>query len=319
MSLEDSDTDGYPEPMVHVRPFDPRDTDAVVARVRTQLLDAHAREPFINDAFDDIGFADALRAQHAPMWVALRDGKVVGHLYGALLHDARGTSAWIGPDGVSFDGPDVLAALYAEAGNNWFQRGAHEHWVWIPNRDDAFLPWSELGFAKEHRRGVARLRDVASVAMPASYRVREGGVGDLDVARELDAILDEAQREGPNFLFAEAAPGEGITDTLDDPEVRLHVLERDDEVLGQCVTYPLDVRRGSFEGVVHLSGVVVRDEFRRRGLGGAFVAKVLSTLRDEGASYVEVHWRVANHDAQRFWQERGFHATFTRLRRVLDV
>ncbi len=305
--------------MVHVRPFDARDTDAVVARVRAQLLDAHVREPFINDAFDEVDFARALRAQHAPLWVALRGGRIVGHLYGAILDDARGTSAWVGPDGASFDDLDVLAALYAQAGSHWFQRGAHEHWVWIANRDDAFFPWSELGFAKEHRRGVVRLRDVEPVALSTGYRVRTGGVGDLDVARELDAVLDEAQREGPNFFFAEAAPGEGITDTLEDPEVRLHVLERDDHVLAQCVTYPLDLRRGSFDGVVHLSGVVVRDEFRRRGLGAALVTQVLATLRDEGARYVEVHWRVANRDAQRFWLERGFHPTFTRLRRVLDV
>lgn len=309
----------YLEPMVHVRPFDDGDTEAVVARVRAQLQDARVREPFINDAFDEEEFATALRAQRAQLWVALREGDVVGHLYGALLNDERGTSAWVGPDGVSFDDLEVLAALYARAGAAWFERGAHEHWVWIANRDDAFLPWSELGFAKEHRRGVARLSEDDVAALPEGYLVREGGVGDYDVARELDALLDEAQRDGPNFFFSEAAPGEGITDTLDDPDVRLHLLDYRGEVVAQCLTYPLDVRRGSFEDVVHVSGVVVRDEWRRQGLGTAFVTHVLSTLAHEGTRYVEVHWRVANYEAQRFWQRRGFHPTFTRLRRVLDV
>ena len=305
--------------MVHVRSMHEGDVTSVVARVKSQLARASRDEPFINDAFDEVDFDAVLRAQRARAWVALRGDQVVGHLYGAVLDDARGRSAWIGPDGVSFDDLEVLGALYAVAGRSWFDAGAHEHWVWVPDQVDAFLAWSELGFAKEHRRGVRALFRHAPVALPSGVTLRRGSAEDLDVASELDAALDEAQREGPNFFFAEAAPGEGVSETLSDPDVSLRVLCFGAEVVGQCLTYRLDARRGSFDDVVHLSGVVIRDEWRGRGWGHAMVEHVLEELRVEGARYVEVHWRVANHGAERFWRSLHFRPTFTRLRRVLDV
>jgi len=305
--------------MPHVRSMQEVDVAAVVARVKTQLARASRDEPFINDAFDEVDFDAALRAQRAHAWVALRGEQVVGHLYGAVLDDARGRSAWIGPDGVSFDDLEVLAALYAQAGRSWFDAGAHEHWVWVPDQVDTFLAWSELGFAKEHRRGVRALFHHTPLALPEGVTLRRGGAEDLDVANELDAALDEAQREGPNFFFADALPGEGLTETLSDPEVSLRLLTLGSEVVGQCLTYPLASRRGSFDDVVHLSGVVIREEWRERGWGHAMVDHVLEELRLEGARYVEVHWRVANHGADRFWRSLHFRPTFTRLRRVLDA
>ena len=305
--------------MLHVRSMQEIDVTAVVARVNERLARASRDEPFISDAFDEADFDAVLRAQRARAWVALRGERVVGHLYGAVLEDARGRSAWIGPDGVSFDDLEVLAALYAVAGRSWFDVGAHEHWVWVPDQVDAFLAWSELGFAKEHRRGVRALFHHAPLALPEGVTLRRGDAADLDAARELDAILDEAQREGPNFFFADAVPGEGIIETLSDPEVSLRLLTLDSQIVGQCLTYPLERRRGSFDDVVHLSGVVIRDEWRGRGWGHAMVDHVLEELRQEGARYVEVHWRVANHAADRFWRSLHFRPTFTRLRRVLDV
>lgn len=305
--------------MLHVRVMQEGDVTSVVTRVKGSLARASHDEPFISDAFDEAEFDAALRAQRAEVWVAVRGERVVGHLYGALLDDARGRSAWVGPDGVSFDDLETLAALYGVAGRTWFDAGAHEHWVWVPDQLDAFVPWSELGFAKEHRRGVRALTSHPPRALPEGLTLRRGTDDDLDAAVELDAALDESQRDGPNFFFADAVPGEGITDTLADPEVTLHVLERGTDVIGQCLTYPLERRRGSFEDVVHLSGVVVRDEWRRRGWGHAMIEAVLDELHRDGVRHVEVHWRVANRGAEKFWRTLDFRPTYTRLRRVLDA
>lgn len=309
----------YPEPVVHVRRLEINDVAAVVALVNQQLAHASALEPAINHVVDDELFDVALRAQRANIWVAIRHGVLVGHLYGALLTDARGPSAWVGPDGVSFDEFDTLAALYARAGQEWIDAGAREHWVWTPDRVDAFLPWSELGFAKEHRRGVRALVNVTPPPLPAGVILRHGRDDEWGVAQELDADLDAAQRDGPNFFLPAALPGETITATLDDPEVDWHVLARGNEVLAQCVSYPLDPRRGSFDDVVHLSGVVVRGNERRRGLGRLLVEQVLAEHAARGARYAEVHWRVTNRDADRFWRRVGFTPTFARLRRVIEV
>ncbi|MDE3044614.1 MAG: GNAT family N-acetyltransferase [Acidobacteriota bacterium] len=305
--------------MVHVRRLEVNDVGAVVALVNQQLAHASALEPAINHVVDNALFDEALRAQRAHVWVAIRHGVLVGHLYGAVLANARGPSAWVGPDGVSFDAPDALDALYARAGQAWIDGGALEHWVWTPDRVDAFLPWSELGFAKEHRRGVRALTDLAPAPLPPGLELRPGHDHEWAVAEVLDAHLDAAQREGPNFFLSPALPSESITATLDDPDVDWHVLARGGEVLAQCVSYPLDPRRGSFDDVVHLSGVVVRDDVRRRGLGRILVEQVLAAHAARGARYAEVHWRVTNRDAERFWRRAGFVPTFTRLRRVIDA
>jgi len=58
------------------------------------------------------------------------------------------------PDGVSFDSPDILDALYADAGLSWIENEAIEHYAWIFDDPSDTSPWYELGFARMHARGV---------------------------------------------------------------------------------------------------------------------------------------------------------------------
>lgn len=289
------------------------DATSIVARVRELLKEAHRHEPLISAAFNDDAYARALLTHRGEIWVAVRDHRVVGHLYGALLDDVRGRGSWSGPDGSSFDDEEVLSELYRVAGASWIAEGAYQHWVWTVDRDDCFLPWSELGFAKEHRRGVATLDALAPAPLAEGLRLRRAMLRDLDVTRELDHELDRSQLAGPSFLPTSTPNLTDYVELLEDPDVEVSLLERGDDVVGQCVIYPLEPRRGSFDDVVHVSGVVVRAPYRGRGWGRQLVVNALARQRD--ARYAEVHWRVTHHSADHFWRRIGFRPTFVRLHR----
>lgn len=301
--------------MIEVRAMRESDVSSIVARVREQLREAHRYEPLISADVDDDEFSRALLAQRSEIWVARRDHRVVGHLYGAVLDDRRGRGAWSGPDGSSYDDLDVLGELYRVAATAWLEHGARSHWVWTPDRDEAFLPWSELGFAKEHRRGVAALAGLNPVKLTGGLRLRRATARDLDVVAALDRELDRAQFVGPSFLAPPPPDPGDYLDLVDDPEVDVYLLELGRDVAAQCVIYPLEHRRGSYGDAVHLSGVVVREEYRGRGWGRQLVDNALDLARERGARYAEVHWRVTHRPADHFWRRAGFRPTFVRLRR----
>jgi len=124
-----------------VRRLEPRDLDEVVSRgATTTSNDAH-RNHLLSPTFSAEQFADALRHASDQVWIAEERGAVVGHIYGALLESPEyGHGAWIGPDGASFDNGEVLAELYAEAGLNWIDHGALEHYAWVFDEADDTAP-----------------------------------------------------------------------------------------------------------------------------------------------------------------------------------
>ena len=85
--------------------------------------------------------------------------------------------------------------------------------------------------------------------------------------------------------------------------------------VGQCITFPLPARRGSFADTLHLSAVAVREAHRGRGVATALVDEALEKARRHGFRYVETNWRVTNRAAARYWTRSGFHPTYVRLRR----
>ena len=109
-------TRNYGEDVI-VRRLESRDIDQVVARVNEQLAADSRRNALLSAGFSHEHFAAALRDAASQTWVADESGVVVGHLFGALLDSPEyGRGAWVGPDGVSFESPAVLDALYAQAG-----------------------------------------------------------------------------------------------------------------------------------------------------------------------------------------------------------
>lgn len=303
-----------------VRRLESRDVEAVTRRVRARLHHDATRHLLLNDDFDDALFADALRAAEALTWIAEEEGVVVGHLYGAILESADyGGGAWLGPDGVSFDNDDVLAALYAEAGAAWIADGASEHYAWVFDAPEDTNAWHDLGFSRMHRRGVLPLADRSSHPLPSGYELRRGGPADLALALELEGVIDEAQRRGPSFSMVngDASRRSELLETLEDEEVHYYIVEYEDAPVAQCVTFPLDARRGSFDATLHVSSLVVRPEHEHRGVARALVEHALSNAANANFRYAEANWRVTNRRADRFWVRFGFLPTYVRLHRTI--
>jgi ribosomal protein S18 acetylase RimI-like enzyme len=305
---------------VHVRPLTLRDIDAVAIRVQQKLQDDAHRNNHVNPFFSTAAFADALGASLHATWIAENNGRIVGHLYGALLDSPEyGNGAWTGPDGVSFNDADTLAALYSVAGSAWIDQNALEHYVWALDLADATAPWFNLGFARMHLRGVLKLGAPREHVLPEKYSIRRGDARDIDLAVALDRVLDEAQREGPSFsLFVEHdSRREDLLDALEDPEVHHYVVDFEGVGVAQCMTFPLDARRGSFDATMHLSAVAVRPEHQGRGIALSMVDRALNDARDAGFAYVETNWRITNRRAASFWLRYGFTPTYVRLHRSI--
>ena len=261
----------------------------------------------------------ALSGAMGATWVAERDGTVVGHLQAALLEsDVYGHGAWVGPDGVSHDDTDALANLYASAGRAWIDAGAREHYVWVLDHPERTEPWMALGFARMHQRGVRALNERPARALPPGYTTRLGTIEDLDTAVELGAVIDRAQAVGPSFSIEVGGDERAeLDETLSDPEVRYFLAELNGHPVGQCITFPLPARRGSFDHTLHLSAVAVSEDNQSHGVATALVDAALEKARRYGFRYVETNWRVTNREAARYWTNYGFEPTYVRLHRTI--
>ena len=307
--------------MTTVRPLRPGDVDEVVARIERRLKADAALRPLINPAFSPELQANALRHATETTWVAEDDGRIVGHLNGALLEDQTyGQGVWVGPDGASFNDVDVLGDLYETAGAAWIDSGALEHYVWTLDDDSTTDGWHEMGFARMHRRGVAALPRPLSHRFPDGYALRRGGLDDFELAVVLDDELGAAQRLGPSFSTApQSSSREDLAETLADPETHHYVVERSGVAVAQCITIPLPTRRGSFDASLHLSAVTVQREHRHRGVATAMVDRAFADAVDAGFTHAETNWRVTHRRAQRFWTAYGFEATYVRLHRTIGA
>jgi ribosomal protein S18 acetylase RimI-like enzyme len=305
---------------VIVRRLESHDIDQVVARVHARLAGDAVRNGLLNAGFSHEHFAAALRDAARQTWIAEESGVIVGHLFGALLDSPEyGRGAWVGPDGVSYERPDVLDALYAAAGAEWIERQAIEHYAWVFDELADTTPWYELGFARMHVRGVFALAAGAPSELPSGYHLRRGGPADLELALELDRVLDDAQQHGPSFaLFVEhASRPDEMLEMLEDPDVHYYVIDHEGIGVAQCLTFGLEARRGSFDDALHLSALSVRPGHEHRGIARALVDRALQEGFDDGYRYVETNWRVTNHRAASFWLRYGFRPTYVRLHRTI--
>ena len=304
-----------------VRLLGTTDLEAVATRVGDRLaLDAR-RNPLINPHFSADFFMAALANATDQTWVEDDDGRIAGHLYGAVLESPEhGRGAWIGPDGVSFDTDEVLAALYLNASEAWARHGALQHFAWVLDDEHDLRPWLVLGFAPVHRRGLTDLSNLEESTLPAGYVIRRGGVADLDLAVELDRLIDEAESTRltpPSNDRYEVM--KSWRELLEDEEVNHYVVEYEGQGVAQCVTYSLEPRRGSFDHTLHLSAVAVRSDHEHRGVARAMITAALHDARRQGFLYAEANWNVTNRRAEHFWTRYGFVRTYARLRRTWDV
>ena len=294
--------------------------DEIVARIMDHQRLVAERHRMINGWVDDVVLADSLVASAPDTLVACRNGVVVGHLRGTLLDsDLFGQSAWINPEGLSYDDELVLESLYVAGADRWLSRGSHRHYVWVPN--DEVAPWLTLGFALMHQRGTKMIETTEPLGLPQRYTLRRGGIDDLAIALALDDHLDEAQSAGPSYSLhlSKTTQRDDWIETLEDPSVFHVIVEVDGAPVAQCATFALPERVGTFADSIHLSAVTVREEHRRLGVGRAMVNYVLDDAARRGFQFAETNWRVTNRRAARYWVNYGFEPTYVRLHRNVGI
>jgi ribosomal protein S18 acetylase RimI-like enzyme len=302
--------------VMKVRALEPADLEAVAERVQARLAHDARRNRLINPDFSADVYMTALSNATDQTWVAVDAGRLVGHLFGALLENTEHSrGVWIGPDGVSFDDHTVLDALYRQAGATWIARGALEHYVWVFDDEVDTAAWYDLGFVRNHVRGVIELATPSRQAPPSGYTFRRENRVDLALAVELDRLVDDDQSEPSST--DELAGIEEWRELLEDDEVHHYVVEFDGRGVAQCVTYPLDVRRGTFDQTLHISAVAVRPEYEHRGIARAMIDRALRDAYDAGLLYAETNWRANNLRAAEFWTRYGLRPTYVRLRRTV--
>ena len=295
------------------------EAESVAARAQVQIAADAAANPHVDPAFNPRELRDALVDSPDTAWVLDRGHGIVGHLYGALVDQGGSAGVWTGPDGYSFEDPLALRALVEMASHSWRSRGAHEHFVWCADRPQRVDPWFELGYSRFSTRGSLVLADRDARRLPEQYSVRRGEARDLEMVFALDDQLSAAQGDDPEQRTVDErnAARLEIVETLEDPETNHFVVEFDQRVIGQCISFPAPVRRGSFVNTIFLSEVVIDQGHRRRGVARCLIDEVLTHARSEGFNYCETQWRTSNVEASRFWIRYGFTPTYARLRRTL--
>lgn len=94
---------------------------------------------------------------------------------------------------------------------------------------------------------------------------------------------------------------------LREPGVALLVFDRAGEVLGFCCVCIEHAPPIALERVrAQITDLAVREEQRRRGIGGALARAAVQWARARGVARVEVRVASHNRDAQAFWRAQGF-------------
>lgn len=295
------------------------DAPAIAQRVAEQLTRDAKIEPLVCDEFSRQEFEFALAHSTNPIWVDDSNGRIRGHLYGATFDDSiHGRQTWSGPDGYSYEYPNVLDNMCEWAYASWREQGSNAHLVWTL-AGNGTQDWIERGYRIVSVRGVKSLGGVIEFTWPHGHHLRRGTRADLATALEFDLQIDLAQGVDTRALTPEqgAANSADLIELLDDPDSHYHLLEVDGRPVAQCVTFPLPALRGNFDNTVYVGSLAVDPEFRRRGLATKLTREVLNIAVKARYDFAEVRWHIDNEPATSLWSSLGFRPTYVQLRRSL--
>ena len=248
---------------------------------------------------------------------ALRDGGRVAHLVGALGEaPSRGRHAWVGLGDHSLapgESPELLADVYAVAGEPWVEDGYLTHIVEVAADGPLPLLFFALGFGQEQVHASAPVRAEEPSALPAGA-IRRAQPADIELLLDVVGAIGEHQAGPPVWSGLPAPRREELradwVEFLEDETAVILIAEREGTALGYAAFYA-----GDRPGVAHLPVAATRPDARGAGLGTALAEHALHEAHLAGFETVELDWRSANLLASRFWPKRGFRTTHLRLRR----
>ena len=287
------------------------DVDAVVELVLDALAADAAHNPLIEPDVDAATLASSLRVTRESCLVAV-DAAVLGHLYAVVLASDAGRDAWTGPDGWS--GPaTVMSRLRAAARERWRVAGVVAHHAWVRDEAAVLAGWLADGYRLEDVRGLRALEG-CEVDFDG-YECRRAR--DVEVALHFDELIDVANGESPARGRARREGRRRLAELLKDPETTQYLLERDGDVLAQCIAFETEPTRATPARTLHLSAVAVEPSARRRGVASALVSAVLADGAARDFTHAQVTWRPANAAASHLWRSMGFRSTYARVVRAL--
>ena len=153
-----------------------------------------------------------------------------------------------------------------------------------------------------------------------AFQVRAALVADHDALCTLFDQLDAVHRHArPDFFRSFDGPArtyEQVERWRAGPGSTVLVVENDAGVIGLAVlvSRPASGFAGAVPRlVVEVDNLVVRSDWRGRGVGRCLLEAALEWSRERGASHLEVAVHAFNRDAKRFYERFGFADSIHRL------
>ena len=141
-------------------------------------------------------------------------------------------------------------------------------------------------------------------------KVRQAGPDDLPHMVELFDELDQMVRDWRVFtprpgFYDEVA--QRFHEALDAPDRVMLVAEEEGEVVGMSYAEIRIPSRFSDERALEISGVVVRSDYRGKGVGRALVQEAARFAKEQEVRWIEVKTYWPNETSTAFWDALGFH------------
>jgi GNAT superfamily N-acetyltransferase len=142
-----------------------------------------------------------------------------------------------------------------------------------------------------------------------TVRVRRARADDVPGLLGLFHELDRLQRDWRVFT---PRPGvsdgvvESYRDALERSDVLVAVAEDAGEIVGLAFAEPRTPSRFSDERSLEVSGVVVRVDRRREGIGHLLMREAVRFAREHGIAWVTLKTFSPNRAAMEFWEGMGF-------------
>ena len=140
-------------------------------------------------------------------------------------------------------------------------------------------------------------------------KVRQARPEDVPALVDLFEELDRMQREWRVFTprpgFYDEV-GAKYREAMESDDALVAVAEADGEVVGMAFGQFRTPSRFSDERALEVSGVMVREGHRGRGVGRALVREAARFAADHGVGWIELKTFVPNETAMGFWTALGF-------------
>jgi ribosomal protein S18 acetylase RimI-like enzyme len=135
--------------------------------------------------------------------------------------------------------------------------------------------------------------------------VRRALPADLDSLISLLEVLFSIEED---FTFDEPRQRRGLAMMLKNPRGCILVAEADDKVVGMC-SGQLIVSTAEGGPALLIEDVIVREEFREKGIGRALMKEIAAWAHTRGATRLQLLADRNNHPALSFYEKLGWQTT----------